>query len=153
MGKAAIHGWREVLLPALRGGADVGLWPFEGPLFTLFRPRRVVIAETYPAEFYGPLGLNGAGRWSKRRQTDRQARAEALLGAAAAVGLRLPPELRDTLANGFGPGGDGEDPFDALVGLLGLLAVLTGRQGPGDPSGAQLCRIEGWILGQDPGPE
>ena len=54
-GKAAIAGWRDMLLPAFAAGEDVRLWPFDGPFRSLLapvpwrlrkpiRPRRCVIS-------------------------------------------------------------------------------------------------------------
>jgi hypothetical protein len=54
VGKAAIAGWKEVLIPALDDTEiDLRLWPFDGSLSELVARGRVVVAETYPAEFYG----------------------------------------------------------------------------------------------------
>ncbi|MBA2363205.1 MAG: hypothetical protein H0V86_06720 [Chloroflexia bacterium] len=47
VGKAAILGWKEVLIPPLRSGAgDVRLWPFQGTLPQLVGRGRTVIVET-----------------------------------------------------------------------------------------------------------
>jgi hypothetical protein len=64
VGKAALIGWRDVLVPALRNGITLRLWPFDGSLQSLFVPGALVVAETYPAECYGwfsdkPLGSKG----------------------------------------------------------------------------------------------
>jgi hypothetical protein len=149
VGKAAISGWREVLGPALRSDVvDVAIWPFAGSLFELLRPGWVVIAETYPAEFYTHLGMAFAQGASKRRQVDRVARAPQLLDWAAAARVDLSPDLQAAVRDGFGPAPDGEDPFDATVGLLGMLNVVLGRRPPGEPEEERVRRIEGWILGQ-----
>ncbi|MBC8446776.1 MAG: hypothetical protein H8D78_03410 [Chloroflexi bacterium] len=154
VGKAAISGWREVLGPALRSGViDVAIWPFSGPLFELFQPGRVVIAETYPAEFYDHLGVifprSKAGQKSgKRVQLDRTTNAPTLLAWADVAQVELAPALRDDVGDGFGPSADGEDPFDAMVGLLGMLNVVLKRRSADTPDDDQVHRIEGWILGQ-----
>lgn len=57
VGKAAISGWHDLLAPALRRGLDLALWPFHGTLDHLIRQHRLVVAETYPGEVYGHLGL------------------------------------------------------------------------------------------------
>jgi hypothetical protein len=71
VGKAALHGWRQ-LAPGLGTAPAPGtaLWPFDGPLTDLLDGgRRVVVAETYPREFYPHLASDGLSRrWSKRRQ-------------------------------------------------------------------------------------
>ena len=87
VGKAAISGWRDVIAPALRppkrGHGPVRLWPFDGPLATLLGQPGIVVAETYPGEIYGHLGLGiSAARHSKRRQADRRSEAPILVGAA-----------------------------------------------------------------------
>jgi hypothetical protein len=154
VGKAAISGWRDVLGPALRSGdTDVAIWPFAGPLFDLFRPGRIVIVETYPAEFYTHLGVRFARRAGersgKRVQHDRAANASALLTWARTAHVRLTPELRTELRKGFGASAEGEDRFDAVVGLFGMLNVVLQHRPPGDPIKDDVVRkIEGWILGQ-----
>lgn len=128
VGRAAIAGWRDVLVPALRSeDYDVALWPFHGELAMLSRTHRVVACETYPAEAYRHLGFPRRG-WSKRNEADRR----RLIGRA----------LLD------GPAG--EDPFDALVALRHMLDVVAGRL-PAHPFAEWppgLAAREGWILGQ-----
>jgi hypothetical protein len=46
-GKAAIAGWREIVVAAVRE-AQVAIWPFDGQLRDLLNKRSLVIAETYP---------------------------------------------------------------------------------------------------------
>jgi hypothetical protein len=154
VGKAAISGWRDVLGPALRERTDVTLWPFAGPLATLLRAGGIVVAESYPAEFYGHLGLafppGPDGRRGKRVQFSRAANAPALLTWAATLGVALHPALREAISDGFGATADGEDRFDALVGLVGMLNVVLGVRPPGEPDDPRVRRVEGWILGQAP---
>lgn len=153
VGKAAISGWRDVLAPALAAsGSEVALWPFAGPLDALIRPGRVVVAETYPTEFYHRLGVELSRRPSGRRsgkrvQLDRRATAPALLARARGRGVELEAALEDAIAAGFGVGSDGEDAFDATVGLLGMLGLVLGGAGPGDPEAETSRAVEGWILG------
>ena len=138
VGKAAIAGWRELILP-YAGDATTALWPFDGALAELLAPGRTVLCETYPGQFTRPLGLTvGTGGRSKRRQADRQAQATALLGKTADMDLVLDPALRHQIEDGFGSGPQGEDAFDSLVGLLGMFLVLTERLD---------LALEGWILG------
>ena len=149
VGKAAIAGWRDLLIPALAAGRDLKIWPFDGPLHGLFAPGRVVVAETYPAEVYRHLGLAfGAG--GKRAQAGRAANASLLIDHAGALGVGLDPRLRAAVEDGFGAGPGGEDPFDATVGLLGMLNVLSGGRPPSAPDDPAVRKIEGWILGQEP---
>ncbi len=158
VGKAAIVGWRDLLIPALVGRQDLTLWPFDGELDALLARHDIVAAETYPAEVYGHLGLwpgggrrPGAGRRreSKRLQAARAGSGSRLLEVAGGLGLRLEPSLREAIADGFGPSPDGEDPFDATVGLLGMVNVALGRRSSGTPCDPEIRRIEGWILGQE----
>jgi hypothetical protein len=153
VGKAAISGWKDVLGPALCSGLDVAVWPFSGSLLKLFCPGHVVIAETYPAEFYTHLGVRFSAsrrgeKSGKRVQPDRAANAPVLLDCARATHVRLAPALRAELQDGFGTSADGEDRFDATVGLLGMLNVVLKRRSPSEPDDKVVHRIEGWILGQ-----
>ena len=47
VGKAALKGWEQVLVPALIDNS-VRLWPFQGKLESLFLPGPTVIEETLP---------------------------------------------------------------------------------------------------------
>ena len=157
VGKAAIAGWSEVLIPALRGALEVALWPFEGALSELLAPGRIVVAETYPAEYYARLGVDFAapaddGPSGKRVQASRAAQAPRLVAAAGELDVELAPELQAQIEDGFGKRPDGEDRFDATAGLLGMLGVVLGRHPVGEPEDPEIRRIEGWILGQS-GPE
>ncbi len=143
-----------MLGPALRERDDVALWPFEGTLDALLADGRIVVAESYPGEFYthfemsfppGPDGKRG-----KRVQASRAAASRPLLDWAAVHDIALAPELRDSLQDGFGPHAAGEDAFDAVVGVFGMLNVALGTRPPGEPDDARLRRVEGWILGQIP---
>ena len=153
VGKAAISGWRDVIAPALRpqkrGHGPVRLWPFDGPLATLLGQPGIVVAETYPGEIYGHLGLGiSAARHSKRRQADRRSEAPILVGAADRLGIDLADAFTAMIAKGFGDDSCGEDRFDAAVGLFGTVNVLRGSRAPGDPTDTERRTIEGWILGQ-----
>ena len=143
-GKAALHGWQMLRL-ARAGGADIALWPFDGPL--LARPG-FTVAETYPREFYQYFGVP-RGRWSKRRRADRLACIPALLAWAGELGVCWDDAVRGRVSAGCSDGPDGEDEFDAIAGVLGLIAVATGVIGPGlPPADPAVTAIEGWILGR-----
>ncbi len=147
-GKAAIAGWRELARPvALNPG--MGLWPFEGPLSSLLATRRLVLAETYPAECYRQV-LSLEGRFSKQRRDDRAACAPDMLRLAE--GLALTPEgLGDAIRRGFYDADGADNGFDAAVGLLAMLAVLRGRRDEGAPANPAAVRsVEGWMLGLGP---
>jgi hypothetical protein len=150
VGRAAISAWRDLIQPTLAAGIDLAIWPFEGPLDQLLARHPVVLAETYPAEMQGQIGvrIGRVGFGSKRRKADRQAAAPDLLSTAAALGLELEPALRAATLAGFGDAADGEDRFDCVLGLLGMLNVVLGRRAPDVPADPEIRRIEGWILGQ-----
>jgi hypothetical protein len=159
VGKAALHGWQEILAPAIAGRpggrhsqvVQVSLWPFDGALASLLGPDRIVIAETYPAEVYTRLGIrfpkSRVAPSGKRVQAARAACAGMIFAWAQAAGLELEPPLQAAIRGGFGSGASGEDQFDALVGLLGMLDVLLGQGEAGEPAEEQIRHIEGWILG------
>ncbi len=143
VGRGALSGWVEVLRPALRQGAK--LWPFDGDLPALASGAGLVLAETYPAEAYGHVGVTFSQRESKTSQTDRSAKAGALLAWADRRAVRLSPSVEQMIQDGFGADRAGEDRFDALLGLLGMIEVAAGWRSEGsggDPA------WEGWILGQ-----
>ncbi len=146
VGKAALAGWRGLLLPALAGPQPPALWPFDGLLLDLLAPGRAVVAECYPAETMRQLSLPTNG--SKRRQADRLALTPALRDRLAALDARPDPVLDGLLAAGMGADAAGEDRLDCLLGLLGLLQVLTGRRADTVPDDPCIRRWEGWVLGQ-----
>lgn len=143
VGKGAITGWREIILPGLD---EIGLWPFDGTLADLISSKPIVVAETYPGDVYRQLGIQRSG-WSKRRQSDRVRIGQSILSWLAARpsvdGDLLLPFIND----GFGPDKAGEDRFDATVGLLGMLDVVDGRRDEGAPANDAVHVWEGWILG------
>jgi hypothetical protein len=143
-GKAALHGW-QLLRLARAGGADIALWPFDGPL--LAGPG-FTVAETYPREFYQYFGVPRRG-WSKRRRADRLTCIPALLAWAGELGVRWDDAVRGRVSAGCSNGPDGEDEFDAIAGVLGMIAVVTGVIPPGVPAAdPAVTAIEGWILGR-----
>lgn len=146
VGKAAIAGWRELLLPTRREGFPVAVWPFEGDLAALARPGRVVLAEAYPAEAYARVGLARPTR--KRDPAWRAAQAAAILAFAAEQGVSLTPEADAAVRSGFGPSADGEDAFDSLLGALGMIHVAACRHPEGPPLPPDVLAWEGWMLGR-----
>jgi len=154
VGKAAISGWRDVLVGQAGLFPGVAIWPFSGRLADLLAKGGVVLAETYPGEFYNHLGVRFSRRRlgersGKRAQLDRIANAATLLAWADQASVEIPPDLKAAMREGFGPSPNGEDPFDALVGLLGMLNVVLGLRPPGEPEDEKIRKIEGWILGQE----
>jgi len=147
VGKAMITGWRDVLLPAVRGPRSelFRLWPFDGDLSDLAGPGRAVLLEAYPGEMYGHFDIMGN---NKRAQAWRKPAGERMLRWADRVGVQVHTDLRALLDDGFGPRPEGEDAFDAVTGLFGMLNVLLGHRGSGYPRDAGVREVEGWILGQ-----
>ena len=156
VGRGTIVGWRDLILPALENPSlDVAIWPFSGYLSTLFEPGRIVLAETYPAEFYSHLGImfspsRPGQSTGKTVQAERARNAPALFQWVQEVSNEVAPSsaLREELKDGFGSSRDGEDRFDATVGLFGTLNVLLGHHPHREPGDEQVRNVEGWILGQ-----
>lgn len=144
VGKAAISGWREIIVPNLD---KVGLWPFHGALNDLLAKHDVVLSETYPGDVYGQLGIPRRLGWSKRRQAGRRSVASYLLDWMATRPEIIEKELGAVIERGFREGTEGEDMFDAVVGLMGMLDVITGRRSEGAPQVPAVEKWEGWILG------
>ena len=145
VGKAAISGWQEVIVPARLRGAL--LWPFDGNLAELAMTGVPVLAETYPAEAYGHVGVAFRAGMSKRRQDDRRSAMKGLCARGRQQGITFSEELVKQVEDGFGARRDGEDAFDALIGTLGMIEVVDGRrmESPGSGVGGAW---EGSILGQ-----
>jgi hypothetical protein len=147
VGKAALAGWRDVVLPALRE-RRAAIWPFHGPLAALLRPGVVVLAEIYPADAYRRLGI---ARVSKRDPRSRREACAVLVGWLTDAGVSPSRRLAGQLSSGFGTRASGEDPFDAVVALLGMLDVVLGRTELHEPEDPIIRAMEGWILGLGPG--
>jgi hypothetical protein len=142
VGKGAIVGWRDIIAPALED-TNVKLWPFDGMLGDLLRPGNVVVAETYPAE--SCRWLLGRPLKGKGRLNIRKGASTALFEWAQRRGVRLNPDLKRVIEQGF-PSGD--DAFDAVIGLFGMLEVVLGHRASGELPDTAANAIEGWIFGQ-----
>ncbi|WP_453976649.1 hypothetical protein [Brevundimonas sp. Marseille-Q4549] len=145
VGRGALSGWVEVVKPAQAGGAS--LWPFDGSLEDLAAGPGLVIAETYPAEAYGHVGVRFAQAESKTNQSHRRSKADAIHQWADQHAVELAEPVHALINDGFGHGKSGEDQFDALMGLLGMIEVAERRRPASDPSAA-VDPWEGWIIGQ-----
>lgn len=146
VGKGALTGWKEIVIPEIQAGAAI--WPFDGTLTELARRGGRILAETFPAEAYRHVGVAFGPNQSKRRRDDRMKMADHILVWANDNKLQLSKSLRIEVSDGFGSRSIGEDKFDAFVGLAGMLQVVEGRRVEG-PTDDQALRIwEGWILGQ-----
>lgn len=141
VGKGAITGWREVVIPLTAQGA--ALWPFDGKLANCLGGADFTLCETYPADACARLG---AVPKSKRKQTERAKVVPALQEWLSKRQIHLTDETQ--LKDAFGHDPAGEDRFDAFVGLLGMLDVVLGHQKEAPPLTDEERRIEGWILGQ-----
>ncbi len=145
VGKAALSGWREVIGPARYRGAKI--WPFDGSLAELADAGGLILAESYPGDAYGQIGLSFA-RKSKRRMSDRAGFAADLMHWAASRGLTLDDRLASAIRGGFPATSGQDDGFDAVVGLLAAIAVATGDRPDGAPATDAVRLWEGWILGK-----
>jgi hypothetical protein len=121
-GQAAISGWKEIINPARRLGAK--LWPFEGSLTALADVARLVLAETYPADSYGQIGVRFAPGESKLRQPHRAKFVKHITSWAFSNNVALSSDLVALVGDGFGTQAEGEDAFDAVIGLLGMIEVI-----------------------------
>lgn len=147
VGKAALDGWKTIIVPMVKRGAKV--WPFDGTLETVISPGRVILAETYPAEAYGHVGVSFRNQ-SKTNQAHRAGHAAAIFGWAAKNRVAFAAACRNQIEGGFSSDRAGEDRFDALLGLLGMIEVADHRRPEGCPDDEAILRWEGWILGQSP---
>jgi hypothetical protein len=145
VGKAALSGWREVLVPARQRKAR--LWPFDGALASS-ASHFLTIAETYPAESYRHVGINFHSGMSKRKQVHRIKALAGINDWCRANQIVLSREVDNAVDDGFGPRRSGEDPFDAFAGLIAMIEVAEGRRQPAPDSNIPIQEREGWILGQ-----
>ena len=150
VGKAALSAWQQLLIRLVMGGFDCKLWPFDGRL-AQFKSHQLVVAEVYPAEMYGHVGIEfpviNAKRTGKRSQVARAHNGAKMFGVGQRLNVVFDGASTAEIERGFGNGADGEDRFDALVGLLGMLLVLEGEVAEGYPAEWQIRQIEGWLLG------
>ena len=152
VGRAAISGWQEVIIPAIRSkDISASIWPFHGTLNDLLKSRSCILVETYPAEACFQLGFQPPGRtWSKRNQDDRRNFGPKLINWAAEREVSLVDSIKSAIEDGFGPLGNGEDKFDSVLGIMSMLEVVLGHRLDGAPEDQSVRRIEGWIFGQNP---
>lgn len=149
VGRGALSGWDEVIRPAVATGAH--LWPFDGSLSALADSGGITLAETYPAEAYGHIGVRFRHGQSKRRQDDRLSHVPSIMGWAASRNIVFSVDAKDELVHGFGADAAGEDRFDAMLGLLGMIEVVLEGRPEGPHVASPETRWEGWILGAERG--
>ena len=145
VGKAAISGWRELLVPNLN---KIGLWPFDGKLHELFTRYDVVVAETYPGDAYRQIGIPRSLKWSKRKCSGRKKVSRYLLDWLRTRPVTFQSEIENDVACGFSENQQGEDIFDAMVGLFSMLDVTWHKLCEEVPDYPSITDWEGWILGQ-----
>jgi hypothetical protein len=153
VGRAAISGWRDVLIPAIQKKNDApAIWPFQGNISELLQRESCnsIIVETYPAEACLHLGCQPPGpNWSKKKQEDRMVVGIRLLRWSGDRGFRLSDPLVSAIEDGFGPSKNGEDPFDSVLGVMSMLEVIMRKRSDGLPADQSIRKIEGWIFGQE----
>jgi hypothetical protein len=148
VGRAAIAGWRDLLAPAVRD-QSIAIWPFDGTLSELFTSERIVVAEIYPAESYGHVGLSrGFGKTSRE---GRRSQAKAILTWCDLTAVAISPDLVAQIEDGFGNADIGEDRFDAVMGALGMIEVVGDVSRFAIPDDPEVRNVEGWILGMRAG--
>ncbi len=143
VGRAAADGWQKVIEPALD---EISLWPFDGPLADLLARPGVVMAEIYPALFFGSV-VKGAG---KEKGEPRTRVFRDLLEKARADGLdiALTPSAEEWVEAGFAS----SDDFDPMLSVVGMLRTLRTEPSLEPPDEPRVREVEGWILGP-PRPE
>lgn len=152
VGRAAISGWQEVIIPAIRSkDISASIWPFHGTLNDLLKSRSCILVETYPAEACLHLDLEPkCGTWSKRKQADRKKVSKSLLAWSYKREVTTKKTLKSAMLDGFGSSQNGEDQFDSVLGIMSMLEVVFGKRPDGASEDQSISKIEGWIFGQKP---
>ena len=149
VGKAALSGWKEVIIPLYVEGAL--LWPFQD-----IKPKEasfnLILVETYPAEYYNFIEEDLMKRRSKRRQADRKDVGQKILTWLKQRKIKIEDKAKQQICDGFGATSDGEDRFDAIVGLCAMLEVVLGNKQAIPNEKLSACNArnlkkEGWIFG------
>ena len=145
VGKAALAGWAY---PSTVPVGSVRYWPFGGPLTSLLDgdANAIVVAETYPREFYQRFRSGSSG--SKTKRADRLQWVPGLFGWADGLGVSWGVDVVRRVEAGFSDDINGEDEYDAVVGLLGMIGVVTGAIDSGEPrDDPSVTTVEGWMSG------
>jgi hypothetical protein len=151
VGKAAISGWREVLIPGLDDKSiNLSIWPFSGDFEELINNSEIVVVETYPAEYYQHFNLpiskkKGSGKSSK---TARALCAPILRKWAYESHVDLDKELEIQIDKGFTSSAFKDDGFDACIGVFGMLNLIKHNRTIQAPHLISIQKTEGWIFGQ-----
>jgi hypothetical protein len=149
VGRAAIAGWRDVLVPALQQRL-IAIWPFDGELPEVLEAGRIVVAEIYPAETYSHIGL--PRNFGKASRAGRMSQAAAILSWCDRNTVALSQEVANQIEDGFGDADTGEDQFDSVIGALGMIEVVNDPSPFAVPRDRAVRNVEGWILGMRASP-
>jgi hypothetical protein len=149
VGRAAIAGWRDVLVPALHQRL-IAIWPFDGELPEILETGRIVVAEIYPAETYSHIGL--PRNFGKASRAGRKNQAAAIRTWCGRNKVALSKEVANQIDDGFGDAGTGEDQFDSVIGALGMIESVNDPSPFAVPRDRAVRNIEGWILGMRASP-
>jgi hypothetical protein len=146
VGRAAVHGWENVLVPGI---FRIKLWPFDGTLRELISAGHTVVAEIYPAEACAQMGIRfGQGQnLRKTRRADRQSTVGRIENwiRKKKLPVLLDPPAREAFLAGF----KSDDHYDAFVGLLSMIEVVFRESTNYEPYDDHARQVEGWILGQE----
>jgi len=149
VGKAALHAWKQLLIPALAAPVPIHLWPFDGWLRSFSTKMGIVFAESYPTEYRAHFTENYHLTGGKRKTEFRRAFAEPLLNELERSSIFINPSLHGLIHSGFGNDPDDEDLFDSFIGLAGMLKALLSPSANPVTITDEIQLIEGWIFGQD----
>lgn len=151
VGKAAITGWRDVLTPGLRNHSlNLSIWPFSGKLDDLLGNNRIIVVETYPAEYYTHFGIvfRKDTYGGKRSPSARSHFAPVIINWASRLNVDFEGSLQRQIHEGFSIDSFGDDAFDAFIGIMGMINIIYGNRSPGAPDSKIVRNTEGWIFGQ-----
>jgi hypothetical protein len=145
VGRAALAGWKEVIIPLLNDSSGhTTLWPFDGKLDDLIMPGKIVMAESYPAEYYAWFKQDGV---VKSDRASRTAFGRSLLQWAE--DRREKVILTNTLEQQIQSGFENDDAFDAVVGLFAMLKIVFAERDYRQPADTDRIAVEGWMLGRE----
>ncbi len=147
VGRAACHGWKHVLVPALD---KIKMWPFDGSLKDLLSAGGTVVAEIYPAEACAQMGIRfgGGTGLSKRRVEDRSLTVKSIRNWMSGRSIECDKRASRALEAGFAS----DDHYDAFVGVLGMISAVTQDPQSLEPDAGLIRDVEGWILGVEVSP-
>lgn len=144
VGSAACALWQE-LASQLKADRTFKVWPFEGALENLLRPRGVVVAEMYPRAAYATALLDMP---PTSRPALIVAKTDAAIRRAAIASLRAALWVRslDVRLEDLTQAEASEDDFDACITAAALLRCVL-ENVPLCPRQMEAAASEGGILG------